>query len=239
MTADTISRTPSPSGKRRSGLEYYVNGIAHIPAWVVDHTSYRRWARSEEFPETGRYSFLNGAIWIDLTMEQIFSHNAVKTEVARVLASLVRQDDLGYFFSDGTLVSHAGAALSTDPDACFVGYQTVETGKARWIEGAVEGYVEVEGTPDMALEVVSTSSLTKDTETLRELYWKAGVAEYWLIDARKPNLLFSLLRHSSKGYTEARRHADGWLRSSVFARQFRLTQSKDRLGSPKFALEVQ
>jgi Uma2 family endonuclease len=36
----------------------------------------------------------------------------------------------------------------------------------------------------MVLEVVSASSVEPDTQTLRELYWAAGIKEYWLVDAR-------------------------------------------------------
>src|SRR5256885_8764701 len=48
-----------------------------------------------------------------------------------------------------------------------------------------EGYLELEGTPDMVLEVVSESSVQKDTKRLRQLYWQAGIREYWLVDARR------------------------------------------------------
>jgi Uma2 family endonuclease len=223
-----------PSGR----LDICVNGNAFIPAWVVDHDSYRRWARSDEFPEQGRFAFLNGTIWIDLTMEQLFSHNAVKTEFTSVLRSLVKRDDLGYLFSDGTLVSHAGAGLSTEPDACFASYDAVSAGRVRWIQGAEEGYVEVEGSLDMTLEVLSPTSEHKDTVDLRQLYCAAGVSEYWLVDARQPQIKFSLLKRTGKGYVETRRQADGWLKSAVFGRSFRLSHTTDRLGKPACSLEV-
>jgi Uma2 family endonuclease len=175
-------------------------GALCVPAWVVDHDSYRRWARSDEFPETGRIAFLNGIIWVDVSMEQVFSHVDVKTEIATVLRSLVRQEDHGYLFADGTLVFHPGAGVSNEPDACFISYESVQSGAAKWVKGTEIGYVEVEGTPDMVLEVVSDSSLQKDTVHLRELYWKAGVAEYWLVDARGSE---SRSSRSSSGTTGA------------------------------------
>jgi Uma2 family endonuclease len=223
-----------PSGR----LDICVNGNAFIPAWVVDHDSYRRWARSSEFPEQGRFAFLNGTIWIDLTMEQLFSHNAVKTEFTAVLRSLVKKLDLGYLFSDGTLVSHAGAGLSTEPDACFASYEAVSAGRVRWVAGAEEGFVEVEGSLDMTLEVLSPASQHKDMVDLRQLYWAAGVTEYWLVDARQPQIKFSVLKRTAKGYAKSRRLADGWLKSGIFGKSFRLTRMTDRLGKPAFSLEV-
>jgi Uma2 family endonuclease len=62
------------------------------------------------------------------------------------------------------------------------------------------------------LEIVSAGSVEKDTQTLRELYWKAGIAEYWLVDARGERLAFDILRHAAKGYV-ATRKAAGWLKS--------------------------
>ncbi|MCI0358574.1 MAG: Uma2 family endonuclease [Planctomycetaceae bacterium] len=236
MSSRTLSRAAAAKARGRPRLEVCVNGSAFIPSWIVDHASYRRWARSDEFPEQGRFAYLNGTIWIDLTMEQVFTHNAVKTEIASVLRALVRERQLGYCFGDGNLLSHAGAGLSTQPDGCFLAYDTVAAGKARWIAGATEGVVEIDGSPDMVLEVVSTSSVHKDTVELRKLYWQAGIAEYWLVDARGETPAFSLLRHREKGYVETRRRADGWLKSEVFATTFRLSRRIDPLGNPDFTL---
>lgn len=67
-----------------------------IPGWVVDHASYRRWARSDQYPESGWFSYLNGEIWVDLSLEQVFSHNLVKTKFTMVLGTLVEDNRLGW-----------------------------------------------------------------------------------------------------------------------------------------------
>src|SRR5437870_3309760 len=68
-----------------------------IPSWIVDLNSFRRWAHSDAFPESGWFSYLAGEIWVDMNMEQLFSHNAVKTEFTIVLGGLVRSEGLGRF----------------------------------------------------------------------------------------------------------------------------------------------
>jgi len=208
-----------------------------IPGWVVDLESFRRWARSDSCPERGWFSYLAGELWVDLGMEQLFSHNAVKTEYTIVLGGLVRSEGQGYFFSDRVLLTNPEAELSTEPDGSFVSYEALRTEQVRLIEGAAEGYVEVEGTPDMVLEIISGSSVHKDTKLLRELYWRAGIAEYWLVDARGPEPRFVIFRHGAKGYVAVRRQA-GWLMSVVFGRAFQLTQHSDLLGNPRFTLSV-
>jgi Uma2 family endonuclease len=107
----------------------------------------------------------------------------------------------------------------------------------RLVEGEKEGYLELAGTPDMVLEIVSTSSVEKDTETLRMLYWRAGIPEYWIVDARGECLEFDILRLHSDGYAAVRKRG-GWLKSRVFGRSFRLTQRVDDEGNPEYSLLV-
>jgi Uma2 family endonuclease len=90
----------------------------------------------------------------------------------------------------------------------------------------------------MALEVVSAKSVRKDTRELRSLYWRAGIPEYWLVDARGRTPRFDILRHGARGYTTTRSRR-GWLRSIVFGRSFQFTQQTDPLGNPQYTLAVQ
>lgn len=214
-----------------------VNGEVRIPGWVVDLASFRRWACSDAFPRRGWFSYLGGELWADVTMEQLFSHNQVKGEFAIVLGSLVKASQLGMYFHDRTLLSNPDADLSTEPDGLFVSFNAIEGGRVRLVEGAEEGYVELEGSPDMVLEIISASSVRKDTVRLRELYWRAGILEYWLVDARGATVQFDILRRGAKGYTTTRRQK-GWLPSAVFGRAFRLTQQANRLGLPQYSLEA-
>lgn len=72
-----------------------------IPSWVVDHQSYRRWAWSDQFPEHGGISYLDGTLWVDLGMEEFFMHNQVKARISLTLMNLLEVDDLGQFVPDG------------------------------------------------------------------------------------------------------------------------------------------
>jgi Uma2 family endonuclease len=208
-----------------------------VPAWVGDLASFRRWSDSEEFPEFGRVCYLAGEVWLDMSKEQLYTHNKLKTCYYIVVGGLVNAEELGDFFSDGAFVVNTDADLSAVPEAVFVSTEALVSGRVRLVEGTREGFVEIEGSPDMVLEVVSDSSVRKDTVRLRELYWLAGIREYWLVDARKGPATFDILRHTPKGYAAVRKQ-NGWLKSAVFAKAFRLTQGKDRFGHPTFTLEV-
>ena len=119
----------------------------------------------------------------------------------------------------------------------FISHEALDAGRAELVPGQEEGFTEVQGAPDMVLEIVSPSSVKDDTETLRELYWDAGVPEYWLVDARGPHLQFDILKWQAKGYTVTRKQK-GRLRSQVFGASFELKQDTDRRGHPRFQLVV-
>ncbi len=208
-----------------------------VPAWVCDLASFRRWVRSDEFPETGRICFLDGEVWVDLSREQVFSHNQVKTEFSYVVAGLIKTNRLGRYCPDGMLFSNEVANLTAQPDGIFLSRQGLRTGRIRFVGGTNGDYVELEGTPDTVLELVSTSSVVKDYKRLRELYWRAGIREYWIVDARPERPSFDILRHTANGYTATRKQG-GWVKSAVFGKSFRLTRKTDEQGNPEYELAV-
>lgn len=206
-----------------------------IPAWVTDRLSFRRWLNSDDFPETGRICYLAGEVWADMSREQLDSHNQVKQEFSLVLGGLVKASKFGRYYPDGALISNAEVDFTAQPDGTVVSRSALATGRVRRVEGAKNGYLELEGSPDMVLEVVSDSSVAKDNVLLRDLYWQAGITEYWIVDARGDRLSFEILRHTPKGYVSARRQ-NGWLRSNVFNKSFQLTRQVDEEGDPEYTL---
>ena len=205
-----------------------------IPAWVCDLASFRRWGKSEDFPDRGWYAYLNGELWVDPSMERL-AHNQVKGEIGLVLASLVKRGGTGRFLGDRMLLTNMDADLSTEPDGMFLSYAGLRAGRVRLAEG--EDSLEVEGSPEMVLEVVSPTSRRKDTVVLRELYWRAGVREYWLANPARQGLTFDILRHGPKGYIAVRKQG-GWIRSGVFGASFRLSRGTDPVGLPAYTLAV-
>jgi Uma2 family endonuclease len=221
-----------------AGPDILIDEVVRIPGWVVDLESFRCWARSDSYPPSGWFSFLHGQLWVDLSMEELFTHNLIKTEFTITLGGLVKSASLGYFCSDRMLLTNSAADLSTEPDALFASWDALQSGRLQLVKGAKKGYVELEGTPDMVLEVVSASSVRKDTKDLHDQYWRAGVPEYWLVDVRRDAPRFEILRHGRRSYVATRKQG-GWTKSSVFNRSFRLTQETDPLGHPAFTLAVQ
>jgi Uma2 family endonuclease len=210
---------------------------AKIPAFVDDLASFRRWAHSDDFPEQGQFAYLQGEVWVDLSMEELLTHNQVKMAYTFAVMVVLQQTPLGRFVGDRMRLSHVAADLSVEPDGLFYTWQTLQSGRLRFVEGVHGGIMELEGSPDMTLEIVSDSSVKKDTVRLRELYWRAEVPEYWLVDVRGAANRFEILRRSATGYV-ATATPDGWQASTLFGRSFRLARSNDPLGHVQFAVEI-
>jgi Uma2 family endonuclease len=212
-------------------------GEIAIPGWVIDLPSYRRWAHSDEYPERGWVSFLDGEIWVDLSMEEFLTHNAVKGAYAFAVMDMLRGNPLGRFVHDRMLWTNLAANVSTEPDGLFYLWETMRRGRLKLVPGKRGGFMELEGTADMVLEIISQTSKRKDDTVLRELYWRAGVTEYWLVDALRDPARFDILVHSPTGYVPTPIN-DGWVMSNVLGREFRLVKGVDPLGHPQFAVEV-
>jgi Uma2 family endonuclease len=213
------------------------DGSLHIPGWVLDIESFRQWRLSPDFPTDGNIWWLRGEVWADMSKQQVFSHVEVKGEIFRVLANLVKSQRLGRMFTDGILLSNFAADISGTPDALFLARETLSSDRIRLVEGARGGFTELRGSPDLVLEVLSDSSVEKDLKTLRQGYLDAEIREYWIVDARRGDLIFDILVRGDKGFRSSAKK-DGWLASGVFGKSFRLSVANDESGHPEYTLDV-
>jgi Uma2 family endonuclease len=216
-------------------LEHHVQ----LPLSALTLDGFRAWAKSEAFPERGRFSFIGQEVFVDMSPEELETHAAVKAEINYGVTKVNKKTKRGKFYPDGTLVTNVEASLSTEPDGTFVIWESLELGRVRLIprEGEQGEYLEIEGTPDWIMEIVSKFSVHKDTKTLREKYHKARIPEYWLINARGEEIDFQILVWQEAGYV-ARIGKRGWQVSRVFGRQFRLVRKKGRMNLWEYTLQI-
>jgi len=213
-----------------------INGTASVPIGIHDLQSFREWARSDDYPERGDFCWLGNIFWVDLSMEEAFTHGAVKTELVTVINSICKAKDLGKVFVDAMRVSNPDANLSCEPDVMLVLYESFASGAVRQIEGSKPGSViEFEGAPDLIVEIISDSSEEKDLELLPERLFTAGVKEYWVVDARAEKLLFEIYRRGPKSFVKSPMRS-GRVRSQVLGYAFKLTRGLDRGGLPTYEL---
>lgn len=194
-----------------------------IPSWVVDHRSFQEW-RTTEADEKLRASYLQDELWLDPFMETDL-HNEIKSILGGYLTVWVNQQGLGRYYADGMLLSCPAVSLSTEPDGLFLSDASWRQGKLKRNQGRQS--LVLTGVPDMVLEVVSRSSREKDQEQLMELYFDAGVAEYWVVDSTiaRPELV---IYQAGRAKYRPVKAEHGWVRSTQLQAEFKLTVASEQ-----------
>jgi Uma2 family endonuclease len=227
-----ITPAPPPGRTAGEGPFFIIPPSAHTLA------GFRAWYASDDFPEEGRIEFLDGEIIVDMGHERLSSHVALKGDLTRALIGLAEELAAGEFYTDGSRLVNEAANLSCEPDGCYLTWQSVTAGRVQLRRSADGADVtEIVGTPEMVLELVSPSSVRKDTTRLVEAYHRAGIPEYWLVDARRDELVFRIFHQTPAGYIESG-PTDGWRQSLVFRRQVRLDRTLNPIGIWKYRLLV-
>ena len=75
-----------------------------------------------------------------------------------------------------------------EPDLLYVSHERAEGVLGDWVEGA----------PDLVIEIGSRSTRTRDETIKLQLYERAGVAEYWIVDPRTESV--RVYRRAAHGY---------------------------------------
>lgn len=195
--------------------------------------AFRQWTHADTFPERGRIDYVAGRIEVDMSPEDLFTHGTPKSEILAVLYGVVKTKRRGHLFVDSTRVASIPAERSVEPDVVFVSRQSLRSGHVRLVpkaSGAPGRYIELEGAPDLIVEIVSDNSEIKVTERLPAAYFKAGVRELWLIDVRGDAVSFRIHKRGQAGYELVNEAADGFRRSEVLDCSFRLDRNRDEDG---------
>jgi Uma2 family endonuclease len=200
-----------------------------VPLGIDTLVDFRRWALSDTFPERGRIDYIQGDIEIDMSPENLFYHGTLKTEVASAILSRVKEIQLGHVCSNTTRISSIPADLSAEPDIVVISQAAIDDGRVRLVpaaSGDPDSFVEIEGGPDLVVEIVSDSSVRKDTKRLPGAYFDADVAEYWLIDARGKQLRFQIHTRGSNSFEEAQPDEDGFQASTILQCRYRIVRDR-------------
>lgn len=208
---------------------------------IASLEDFRRWMRSDEFPENGRIDYVDGHIEVDMSPEDLFCHGTIKTEIQGVLHHCVKQREHLYLFTDCTRVTCGAGGVSAEPDIVLLSEDAIESGLVKLIpkaSGEEDRYTEIEGPPELIVEVVSDSSERKDKQRLPPAYFAGGVPEFWLVDARPKTLLFQIYDPGDQGFRPVATNAEGFQPSAILGKRFRLERSRNNRGRPIYTLHV-
>ena len=154
--------------------------VAAKPTVKLTYEDYRR------TPEDERYELIEGELI--LAAAPNMAHQRSQRKLGWRMASTVETEELGeVFFSPCDVVLSEHTTLQ--PDLIFVSKENE----------AVLTDANIQGAPDLVVEIISPSSTGRDWVTKRDLYARYGVKEYWLIDPVNRTLWVMRLRN---GYLE-------------------------------------
>jgi Uma2 family endonuclease len=215
--------------------------LLEVPS-IGDLAEFRAWALSDEFPQRGRIDYVAGRIEVDMSPEDLFTHGTLKLQVASKIEARVAELDLGHAFVGETRVSSIAGNFSAEPDVVVISHDALDEGRVTLTpkaSGEDGRYIEIEGAVDLIVEIVSDSSVRKDTKRLPAAYYRGGVRENWLIDARGEQLIFQVFRRGTHSFETSPTDQNGFQRSEVLDCLVRLDRERHRRGHWVYCLRLQ
>ena len=131
--------------------------------------------------DDNRYELLDGELILVASPNR--DHQEVVMDLGFMMRTFARENDLGrvYLAPFDVLFTDTNVA---QPDILFVSREREH----------IVTHANVQGAPDLIVEVLSPSSSTRDWRDKRELYAAHGVREYWIVDPANRIVSVLLLR---------------------------------------------
>ena len=132
-------------------------------------------------PEGERYELIDGELILVASPNE--EHQITSIELASLMHNHAKAGDLGRVFHAPFDIVFSDSEV-VQPDIMFISKERehIRTG------------ANVRGAPDLVVEILSPSSVSRDWNYKRELYAKYGVKEYWIADPVHKMVSVMLLR---------------------------------------------
>ena len=154
-------------------------------------------------PDDERYELIDG----DLIMSEspIIPHQDNRMELGNRMWVFAKTTDMGKVYTADTDVVLSDTDV-VQPDIMFISKERQH----------IIGERNIQGAPDLVVEILSPSTARRDWGVKRELYAKHGVKEYWIADPANKIVWVMLLRN---GILEVQQtcHPGDTIASSVLA----------------------
>lgn len=165
---------------------------------------FRAWVEARPPRDDGRYELLRGRVVSSPPARP--RHGRVEVTIASLVERHVSVRRLGLVFGASTgFELPSGDTLS--PDVSFVSHdrlgQRGDTGLDEFFSLA----------PELAVEILSPSSISRDRVEKRAIYAENGVAEYWVVDPQRRTVEVHRLLGGT--YAEPEVFTSGLIRSAV------------------------
>jgi Uma2 family endonuclease len=138
------------------------------------------WQRLPE--DSWRYEVIDGVL--HMTPPPRTRHQIIQTDLSALMWAHARQHQLGQVIAAPCAVQLPNQPVPLQPDILFV-----QAGRTDII-----GEAQVEGAPDLVVEILSPSNWLYDRREKFTLYQEAGVTEYWIVDPDQRTVEVFVLR---------------------------------------------
>ena len=153
--------------------------------------NYEDYART---PDDERWELLDGELV--MVPSPNIPHQRVATDLVSLLNAFVKERGLGSVYSAPTDVVLSDNNV-VQPDLLFISREREH----------IITRANVQGAPDLAVEIRSPSTAERDLTVKRRPYAEHGVNEYWLVDP--DGMTVTVLLLGEGGYEEAGTHRSG------------------------------
>ena len=137
-------------------------------------------------PEGERWELIDGELFMPPSPKE--AHQSVQGNLGARMLLYARDNDLGrvYFAPFDVVLSEHD---TVQPDILFVARERL----------AIVTEDNIQGAPDLVVEIRSPSTARQDWTVKRELYARRGVREYWLVDPEAATIAVLLLHDGKLG----------------------------------------
>lgn len=140
----------------------------------------------KRLPQDGwRYEVIEGELYMAPAPRP--RHQEASINLATAMSQFARSEKLGKVYTAPIDVLLPGLACPVQPDVLFIAGDRLDIVKEEFVEGA----------PDLIAEVLSPSNWLDDRRTKFQLYARAGVREYWIVDLERRTIEVFALRGRS------------------------------------------
>ena len=145
-------------------------------------------------PEDKRYELLDGDL-VALSSPEEF-HQRVSILLGTKLVQFAVENHLGrvYHAPFDVVLSDLNVA---QPDLIFVSNERAD----------IITPANIQGAPDLVVEILSPSTATRDKTIKRSLYARHGITEYWMVDLTEKTI--TVLRLGEHGFEDVDTYSEG------------------------------
>jgi Uma2 family endonuclease len=143
-------------------------------------------------PDDKRYELIEGELL--MTPSPVPRHQRISRDLAFALLNFIKEINLGEVFYAPCDV-HLDDENVLQPDILFIAKERLD----------IIGDKNVQGAPDLVIEIISESSAYRDMVQKKKIYARFGVAEYWIVIPEEDSIEIFILKDTNyqryKNYT--------------------------------------